>query len=126
MTLRIWLVFCINTVCSKRLDDLHSQLDKKEREKLLRKKRALGQKDGFTQYTKKEKDESESQRSADNAVTIVDLGATAINAAYESAKAKREQQERLRQEAELQQQKYEKEFYRNQYDEDDYDEDEGM
>ena len=73
---------------------------------------------------KKEKDESESERAADNLAAIVDLGAAAINAAYESAKAKREQQEQLRREAKLQQQKYEEEFYRNQYDEDDYDEDE--
>ena len=112
--------FFINTACSKRLDDLHSQLDEKEREKLLRKKRALGQKDGITQDTKKEKDESESQRAADNAVAIVDLGAAAINAAYESAKSKREQQERLRQEAELQKQNYADDYY------DDEDEDEGF
>ena len=115
--------FFINTACSKRLEDLHSQLDEKELEKLMKKKQAHGQK-GYAEDTKKEKDESESQRAADNAAAIVDLGAAAINAAYESAKAKREQQERLRREAELQQQKYEEEFYRNQYDEDDYDENE--
>lgn len=112
--------FFINTACSKRLDNLHSQLDEKEREKLLRKKRALGQKDGVTQDTKKEKDESESERAADNVAAIVDLGAAAINAAYESARAKREQQERLRQEAELQKQNYADEYY------DDEDEDEGF
>lgn len=115
--------FFINTACQKRLDDLHSQLDEKERKKLMKKKLAHGQK-GYAEDTKKEKDESESQRAADNLAAIVDLGAAAINAAYESAKAKREQQEQLRREAELQQQKYEEEFYRNQYDEDDYDEDE--
>ena len=115
--------FFINTACQKRLDDLHSQLDEKERAKLMKKKLAHGQK-GYAEDTKKEKDESESQRAADNAAAIVDFGAAAINAAYESAKAKREQQEQLRREAELQQQKYEEEFYRNQYDEDDYDEDE--
>ena len=112
--------FFINTACSKRLDNLHSQLDEKEREKLLRKKRALGQKDGVTQDTKKEKDESESERAADNVAAIVDLGAAAINAAYESARAKREQQERLRQEAELQKHNYADKYY---YDED---EDEGF
>ena len=112
--------FFINTACSKRLDDLHSQLDEKEREKLLRKKRALGQKDGVTQDTKKEKDESESQRAADNVATIVDLGAAAVNKLYESAKAKHEQQERLRQEAELQKQNYADDYY------DDEDEDEGF
>ena len=112
--------FFINTACSKRLDNLHSQLDEKEREKLLRKKRALGQKDGVTQDTKKEKDESESERAADNVAAIVDLGAAAINAAYESARAKHEQQERLRQEAELQKQNYADEYY------DDEDEDEGF
>ena len=112
--------FFINTACSKRLDNLHSQLDEKEREKLLRKKRALGQKDGVTQDTKKEKDDNESQRAADNATVIIDLGAAAINAAYESAKAKREQQERLRQEAELQKQNYADDYY------DDEDEDEGF
>ncbi len=115
--------FFINTACQKRLDDLHSQLDEKERAKLMKKKLAHGQK-GYAEDTKKEKDESESERAADNAAAIVDLGAAAINAAYESAKSKREQQELLRQQAELQQQKYEEEFYRNQYDEDDYDEDE--
>ena len=112
--------FFINTACSKRLDNLHSQLDEKEREKLLRKKRALGQKDGVTQDTKKEKDESESERAADNVAAIVDLSAAAINAAYESARAKREQQERLRQEAELQKHNYADEYY------DDEDEDEGF
>lgn len=112
--------FFINTACSKRLDDLHSQLDEKEREKLLRKKRAHGQKDDVTQDTKKEKDESESERAGDNVAAIVDLGAAAINAAYESAKAKHEQQERLRQEAELQKQNYADEYY------DDEDEDEGF
>ena len=112
--------FFINTACSKRLDDLHSQLDEKEREKLLRKKRALGQKGGVTQDTKKEKDESESQRAADNATVIFDLGAAAVSKLYESAKAKREQQERLRQEAELQKQNYADEYY------DDEDEDEGF
>ena len=118
------LGFFINTACRKRLDDLHSQFDEKEREKLMKKKRALGQKDGVTQDTKKEKDESESERAADNLASIVDLGAAAVNAAFESSKAKRDHQERIRREAELQQQKYEEEFYRNQYDEDDYDEDE--
>ena len=73
--------FFINTACSKRLDDLHSQLDEKEREKLLRKKHAHGQKGGIAEDTKKEKDESESQRAADNAVAIVDLGAAAVTAA---------------------------------------------
>ncbi len=72
--------FFINTACSKRLDDLHSQLDEKEREKLLRKKCAHGQKDGITQDTKKEKDESESQRAADNAVAVLDIGAIAADA----------------------------------------------
>ena len=112
--------FFINTACSKRLDDLHSRLDEKEREKLLRKKRALGQKDGVTQDTKKEKDESESERAADNAVAIVDLGAAGVNKLFESAKSKREQQKRLRQEAELQKQNYADEYY------DDEDEDEGF
>ena len=117
--------FFINTACSKRLDDLHSQLDEKEREKLMKKKQAHGQK-GNAEDTKKEIDESESQRAADNAAAIVDLGAAAVTAAYEYAKTKREQQELLRQQAELQQKKYEEEFYRNQYDEDDEDEDEGF
>lgn len=117
------LGFFINTACQKRLDDLHSQLDEKEREKLMKKKLAHGQK-GYAEDTKKEKDESESERAADNLASIVDLGAAAVNAAYESSKAKREHQEQIRREAELQQQKYEEEFYRNQYDEDDYDEDE--
>ena len=112
--------FFINTACSKRLDDLHSQLDEKEREKLLRKKRALGQKGGVTQDTKKEKDESESQRTADNATVVFDLGAAAVSKLYESAKAKHEQQERLRQEADLQKQNYADDYY------DDEDEDEGF
>ena len=115
--------FFINTACQKRLDDLHSQLDEKEREKLMKKKLAHGQK-GYAEDTKKEKDESESERAADNLASIVDLGAAAVNAAYESSKAKREHQERIRREAELQQQKYEEEFYRNQFDEYDYNEDE--
>ena len=123
--------FFINTACSKRLDDLHSQLDKKEREKLLRKKRALGQKDGITQDTKKEKDESESQRAADNAVAVLDLGAIAVDA-YEKAREKRQQQAKLIEESAPIQQNYNDNYYRNQYDEDDYDddydedEDEGM
>lgn len=112
--------FFINTACSKRLDDLHSQLDEKEREKLLRKKRALGQKGGVTQDTKEEKDESESQRAADNATVVFDLGAAAVSKLYESAKAKHEQQERLRQEVELQKQNYADDYY------DDEDEDEGF
>jgi hypothetical protein len=117
--------FFINTACSKRLDDLHSQLDEKEREKLMKKKQAHGQK-GNAEDTKKEKTESESQRAADNAAAIVDLSVAAVTAAYEYAKTKREQQELLRQQAELQQKKYEEEFYRNQYDYYDEDEDEGF
>ena len=114
------VAFIINTANQRRLDTLHSYLDDKEREKLLRKKQAHGQKDGVTQDTKKEKDESESERAADNVAAIVDLGAAAINAAYESARAKHEQQERLRQEAELQKQNYADDYY------DDEDEDEGF
>jgi hypothetical protein len=114
------VAFIINTANQRRLDTLHSYLDDKEREKLLRKKQAHGQKDGVTQDAKKEKDESEAQRAADNATVIFDLGAAAINAAYESAKAKYEQQERLRQEAELQKQNYPDDNY------DDEDEDEGF
>ena len=114
------VAFIINTANQRRLDTLHSYLDDKEREKLLRKKQAHGQKDGVIQDTKKEKDESEAQRAADNATVIFDLGAAAINAAYESAKAKYEQQERLRQEAELQKQNYPDDYY------DDEDEDEGF
>ena len=114
------VAFIINTANQRRLDTLHSYLDDKEREKLLRKKQAHGQRDGVIQDTKKEKDESEAQRAADNATVIFDLGAAAINAAYESAKAKYEQQERLRQEAELQKQNYADDYY------DDEDEDEGF
>ena len=106
--------FFINTANSKRLDNLHSQLDEKERSKLMKKKLAHGQK-GIAEDTKKEKDESESQRAADNITAVVDLGAAAVNAMYESAKSKREQQEKLLREAELQ---------RQNYDADDYDENE--
>ena len=86
----------------------------------MKKKQAHGQK-GNAEDTKKEKDESESNREADNVAAIVDLGVSAVTAAYEYAKTKHEQQELLRQQAELQQKKYEEEFYRNQYDY--YDED---
>lgn len=114
------VAFIINNANQRRLDTLYSYLDEKEREKLLRKKLAHGQKDGAEESTKKEKDESESERAADNLEAIVDISAAVIEAAYETAKAKREQQERLRQEAELQRQNYTDDYIEEE------DEDEGM
>ncbi len=120
------VAFFINTANQRRLDTLHSYLDEKERKKLLRKKQAHGQKDGVEENTKREKDESESQRAADNLEAAVDISAAVITAAHEIAKAKNEQKEKVEEVRTV----FSENYYHNQHDEEGYyeeeDEDEGM
>ena len=120
------VAFVINTANQRRLDTLYSYLDEKEREKLLRKKLAHGQKDGIEENIKREKDESESERAADNLEAVVDISAAVISAAHNAAKAKNEQKEKVEEVRTT----FSENYYHNQPDDDDYyedeDEDEGV
>lgn len=110
------VAFIINNANQRRLDTLYSYLDEKEREKLLRKKLAHGQNDGAEESTKKEKDESESERAADNLEAVVDISAAVIEAAHNAAKSKNERKEKI----EEVRTSFNENYYHNQPDDDDY------